>query len=57
MNALTGEIVHMQSAGILDNAEVAEQVLHTAGSVAAMLFATDVIVRHREKTIRDSIEP
>jgi chaperonin GroEL len=57
LNALTGEIVHMQSAGILDNAEVVEQALHTAGSVATMMFTTDVIVRHREKTIRDSIEP
>jgi chaperonin GroEL (HSP60 family) len=47
----------MQSAGILDNAEVVEQALHTAGSVATMLFTTDVIVRHREKKIRDSIEP
>jgi chaperonin GroEL (HSP60 family) len=57
LNALTGEIVHMASAGILDNAEVAEQALHTAGSLATMLTTTDVIVRHREKTIRDKIEP
>jgi chaperonin GroEL len=57
LNALTGEIVHMQCAGILDNAEVMDQALHTAGSVATMLFTTDVIIRHKEKTIRDAIEP
>ena len=47
LNALTGEIVDMRRSAILDSAEVLEQALLTAGSVATMLITTDVIVRHR----------
>ncbi len=43
--------------GAATEAEVAEQALHTAGSVATMLTTTDVIVRHKEKTLRNTIEP
>jgi chaperonin GroEL len=57
LNALTGEIVYMREAGILDSAEVTEQALLTAASMATMLFTTDVVVRHHEKKIRDSFEP
>jgi chaperonin GroEL len=47
LDALTGQIVDMRRSAILDSAEVLEQALRTAGSVAAMLLTTDVIVRHR----------
>ena len=48
LNACTHEIEDMRAAGIVDSANVAEQVLVTSGSVAAMVLTTDVVVRHRK---------
>jgi chaperonin GroEL len=48
LNVNTHEIEDMRAAGIIDSANVAEQVLVTAGSVASMVLTTDVVVRHRE---------
>jgi chaperonin GroEL len=48
LNAYTHEIEDMRSAGIVDSANVAEQVLITSGSVASMVLTTDVVVRHRK---------
>ena len=48
LNAYTHEIEDMRTAGIVDSANVAEQVLITSGSVASMILTTDVVVRHRK---------
>jgi chaperonin GroEL len=48
LNVNTHEIEDMRTAGIVDSANVAEQVLLTSGSVAAMVLTTDVVVRHRK---------
>lgn len=47
LDALSGEIVDMRAAGIVDSAEVLEQALRAAGSVAATTVTTDVVYRHR----------
>jgi chaperonin GroEL len=48
LNVYTHQIEDMRAAGILDSANVAEQALITAGSVASMVLTTDVVVRHRK---------
>jgi chaperonin GroEL len=48
LNVFGKEIADMRDAGIVDSADVAEQALLTAGSVASMLLTTDVVVRHRK---------
>ncbi len=55
LNVLTGELVDMRAAGIVDSVDVVEQALTTAGSVATMLLTTDVVVRHRKP--ETSMEP
>jgi chaperonin GroEL len=48
LNAHSGEIVDMRTAGILDSVDVLEQALLTAGSVTSMVLTTDAVVRHRK---------
>ena len=48
LNVLTGEIVDMAEAGILDSANVLAHALATAASVTSMVLTTDVVVRHRK---------
>ena len=47
-DVMTQQIVDMRAVGIVDSADVAEQALVTAGSVATMLLTTDVVVCHRK---------
>jgi len=48
LDALSGEIVDMRKAGIVDSAEVLEQVLAAASSVAGTAVTTDVLIRKRK---------
>ncbi len=48
LNVLTHQIEDMRAAGIVDSANVAEQALVTASSVASMVLTTEVVVRHRK---------
>jgi chaperonin GroEL len=48
LDALTGQITDMRTAGIVDSAEVLEHVLAAAGSVAGTAVTTDVLIRKRK---------
>ncbi|MCL4506304.1 MAG: chaperonin GroEL [Chloroflexi bacterium] len=48
LNVLTGRVEDMRKAGIVDSANVLENALATAASVATMVLTTDVVVRHRK---------
>ncbi len=55
LDALSGQIVNMREAGIVDSAEVLEQVLRAAGSVAATTVTTDVVYRHKKP--QEAVQP
>ncbi len=55
LDAVSGEIVNMREAGIVDSTEVLEQVLRAAGSVAATTVTTDVV--YRRKKPQEAVQP
>jgi len=55
LDAVSGQIVDMEAAGILDAVGVLREALQTAVSGAVMAFTTDAIVHKRRP--QESLEP